>query len=55
MTRSFLARLRFSHQSKLHWRAARHALDNALSSDESEIRAWRTFRAAVSAEDWLMD
>jgi hypothetical protein len=38
-----------------HWRAARQALDNVCASDVGEIRAWRTFRAAVSAEGWLSD
>jgi hypothetical protein len=52
---SFLVHLRLSYQSKPHWRAARNALDNVCASDEGEIRAWRTFRAAVSAEDWLLD
>jgi hypothetical protein len=52
---SFLAHLRLSYQSKPHWRAARNALDNVCSSDEGEVRAWRTFRTAASAEDWLMD
>jgi hypothetical protein len=52
---SFLANLRLSYQSKPHWWAARHALDNVCASDESQIRAWRTFRAAAAAEGWLMD
>jgi hypothetical protein len=52
---SFLAHLRLSYQSKPHWQAARHALDNVCASDASEIRAWRTFQAAVSAEGWFMD
>jgi hypothetical protein len=52
---SFLAHLRLSYQTKPHWQAARQALNNVCASDVSEIQAWRTFRAAVSAEDWLLD
>jgi hypothetical protein len=52
---SFLAHLRISYQSKPHWQAAKQALNNVCASDVSEIRAWKTFRAAVSAEDWLVD
>jgi hypothetical protein len=52
---SFVVHLRLSYQSKPHWRAARNALDNVCSSDEGEIRAWRTFWTAVSTEGWLMD
>jgi hypothetical protein len=52
---SFIAHLRLSYRSKPHWQAAGQALDNVCASDVSEIRAWRTFRAAVSAERWLLD
>ena len=52
---SFVAHLRLSYQSKPHWRAARQALDNVCASNVGEIRAWRTFRAAVSEEGWLSD
>jgi hypothetical protein len=52
---SFLAHLRLSYQSKPHWRVARKALDNVCSSNEGELRAWRTFWTAVSAEGWLED
>jgi hypothetical protein len=52
---SFLAHLRPSYQTKPHWQAARQALDNVCASHVSENQAWRTFRAAVSAEGWLMD
>jgi hypothetical protein len=52
---SFLAHLRFSYQTKPHWRAARRALNNVCSSEVGEIRAWQSFRAAVFAEGWLLD
>ena len=52
---SFMAHLPLSYRSKPHWQAARQALDNLYASNVSEIRAWRTFRAAVSAEGWLTD
>ena len=52
---SFMAHLRLSYRSKPHWQAARQALDNVCASDVGEIRAWRTFRAAASAEGWLLD
>ena len=52
---SFMAHLRLSYRSKPHWQAARQALDNVCASDVGEIRAWRTFRAAVSAEGWLSE
>jgi hypothetical protein len=52
---SFLAHLQLSYQSRAHWRAAKHALDNVCASSVGEIRAWRTFRAAASEEGWLMD
>jgi hypothetical protein len=52
---SFMAHLRLSYQSKPHWQAARQALDNVCASNVGEIRAWRTFRAAVSEEGWLID
>ena len=52
---SFMAHLRLSYQSKPHWQAARQALDNVGASNVGEIRAWRTFRAAVSEEGWLME
>jgi hypothetical protein len=47
--------VRLSYQSKPHWQAARQALDNVCASNVGEIRAWRTFRAAVSEEGWLID
>ena len=52
---SFMAHLRLSYRSKPHWQEARRALDNVCASDAGEIRAWRTFRAALSAESWLSD
>jgi hypothetical protein len=32
---------------------ARQALNHAGVSDDNEIRAWRSFRAAAAAEGWL--
>jgi hypothetical protein len=52
---SFVAHLRLSHQNKPHWQVARQALNHAGASDASEMQAWRAFRAAVAAEDWLSD
>jgi hypothetical protein len=52
---SFVAHMRLSYRSKPHWQVARQALDNVCASDVGEIRAWRTFRAALSAENWLSD
>ena len=52
---SFMAHLRLSYRSKPHWQAARQALDIVSTLDVGEIRVWRTFRAAVSAEGWLSD
>jgi hypothetical protein len=50
---SFVAHMRLSYQNKPHWQLARQALNNVCASDTSEIRAWRTFRAAPAAEGWL--
>jgi hypothetical protein len=50
-----MAHMRLSDQNKPHWQMARQALNNAGASDNSEIRAWRTFRAAAAAEGWLME
>jgi hypothetical protein len=52
---SFVAHMRLSYQSKPHWQIARQALNHAGASDASEILAWRTFRAAAAAEDWLLE
>jgi hypothetical protein len=52
---SFVAHMRLSYQNKPHWRMARQALNNACASEDGEIRAWRTFRAAAAAEDWLVE
>ena len=52
---SFMAHMRLSYQNKPHWQMARQALNNASASDESEIQAWRTFRAAAAAEGWLVE
>jgi hypothetical protein len=52
---SFVAHMRLSDRNKPHWQMARQALNNACASDDSEIRAWRTFRAAAAAEGWLME
>jgi len=52
---SFVAHIRLSYQNKPHWQMARQALNNACASEDSEIRAWRSFRAAVAAEGWLVD
>jgi len=51
----FMMHMRLSYQNKPHWRAAKQALDVAAASDDCEIRAWRTFRAAAAAEGWLLD
>ena len=52
---SFMMHMRLSYQNKPHWQMARQALNNAGASDDSEIRAWRTFRAAAAAEGWLVE
>jgi hypothetical protein len=52
---SFVMHMRLSDQNKPHWQVARQALNHAGTSDDCEIRAWRTFRAAVAAEGWLLD
>jgi hypothetical protein len=52
---SFMMNKRLSDQNKPHWQVARQALNNAGASDDSEIRAWRSFRAAAAAEGWLLD
>jgi hypothetical protein len=52
---SFVAHMRLSHQNKPHWQAARQALNHAGASDANELHAWRAFRAAVEAEDWLAE
>jgi len=52
---AFLMHMRFSDQNKPHWQVARQALSHAGASDDSEIRAWRSFRAAAAAEGWLLD
>ena len=50
---SFMMHMRLSYQNKPHWQAARQAINQAGMSDNSEIRAWRSFRAAAAAEGWL--
>jgi hypothetical protein len=52
---SHFAELRVSYQNKPHWQAARQAINHACISDECEIQAWRSFRAAAFAEGWLED
>jgi hypothetical protein len=52
---SFVMHMRLSDQNKSHWQVARQALSNAGASDDSEIRAWQSFRAAAAAEGWLLD
>jgi hypothetical protein len=52
---SFMMHMRLSYQNKPHWQAARHAINQACMSDDSEIWAWRSFRAAAAAEGWLLD
>jgi hypothetical protein len=52
---SFVAHMRLSYQNKPHWQMARQALNNVCASDQSEIQAWRTFRAAAAAEGWLVE
>jgi hypothetical protein len=47
--------MRLSYRNKPHWQAAKQALNYAGASDDCEIRAWRTFRAAAVAEGWLLD
>jgi hypothetical protein len=47
---SLMAHMRLSDQNKPHWQMARQALNNAFASDDSEIWAWRTFRAAAVVE-----
>ena len=52
---SFMMHMRLSDQNKPHWQMARQALNNAAASDDCEIRAWRSFRAAAAEEGWLLD
>jgi hypothetical protein len=52
---SFVLHMRLSFQNKPHWQMAKQALNNVCASETSEILAWRTFREAAEAEDWLMD
>jgi hypothetical protein len=52
---SFMAHMRLSYHNKPHWQMARQALNHAGLSDDYEIRAWRSFRAAAAAEGWLLD
>jgi hypothetical protein len=52
---SFVAHMRLSYQNKPHWQIARQALNHAGVSDASKILAWRIFRAAAAAEDWLLE
>jgi hypothetical protein len=51
----FMMYMRLSYRNKPHWQLARQALNQASASDASEIRAWRTFRAAAEAEGWLAE
>jgi hypothetical protein len=50
---SFMVHMRLSYQNKPHWQVARQAINQACMSEVSEIRAWRSFRAAAAAEGWL--
>jgi hypothetical protein len=52
---SFVLHMRLSFQNKPHWQMAKQALNNVCASETSEIRAWRIFRAAAEAEDWLVE
>ena len=52
---SFMMHMRLSDRNKPHWQMAKQALNLAGASDDSEVRAWRSFRAAAIAEDWLLD
>jgi hypothetical protein len=50
---SFMMHMRLSDLSKPHWQAARQAVNHAGTSEDGEIRAWLSFRAAAAAEGWL--
>ena len=50
---SFMMHMRLSYQNKPHWQMARQAINQACMSDVSEVRAWRSFRAAAAAEGWI--
>src|SRR3977135_1486791 len=50
---SFMVHMRLSYQNKPHWQVARQAINQACMSEASEIRAWRSFRAAAAAEGRL--
>ncbi len=52
---SFMMHLNLSYQNKRHWQIARQAISLASASDASEVRAWRMFREAAKAEDWLVE
>jgi hypothetical protein len=52
---SFMMHMRLSDRNKPHWQMARQALNHAGASDDSEARAWRSFRAAAAEEGWLLD
>jgi hypothetical protein len=52
---SFVAHMRLSYQNKPHWQVARQALNNVAASDANEILAWRIFRDAAAAEDWIAE
>jgi hypothetical protein len=50
-----MVHMRLCDQNKPHWQVARQALNHAGASDDSEIGAWRSFRAAAAVEGWLLD
>jgi hypothetical protein len=52
---SFMMHMRLSDRNKPHWQMARQALNHAGASDDSEVRAWRSFRSAAAVEGWLLD
>jgi hypothetical protein len=52
---SFMVHMRLSFQNKPHWQVARQAINHACASNECAIQAWRSFRAAASAEGWLLE
>jgi hypothetical protein len=50
---SFMMHMRLSDLNKPHWQVARQAMNLAGTSDDGEILAWQSFRAAAAAEGWL--
>jgi hypothetical protein len=52
---AFIMHMNLALQNNPHWQVARQALGQFAVSQDAELKTWRAFRDAASAEGWLTD